>query len=93
MKNVFGADLFKNLVGTRRRNDVDVTALHRRQYDVMCLLVILPPLPPPPPPPNILNLAPPPTNVQNLPTPIILHLQKLILQILSCTNAHVSNRK
>ena len=38
----------------------DVVTLHRRQYDVMCLMGICPPPPPPPPPPpTVLNLPTP----------------------------------
>ena len=58
MRNVIIWHLFiKNLVGTRRRNDVDATSLRRH--------VPAGNFPPPPPnskpcPPQILNLAPPP---------------------------------
>ena len=61
--------LIKNLMGTRRRNDVDATSL--RRIDVVttscaCWEFGTPwppqnsePCPPPPPPPNILNLPTP----------------------------------
>ena len=68
MRNVIIWHWFiKNLVGTRRQNDVDVTSL--RRIDVIttsCACWEFGPFLAPSP--NILNLAPPPLNILNLPT-------------------------
>ena len=61
--------LIKNLMGTRRRNDVDATSL--RRIDVVSTSCACWEFGPPTlAPPKILNLAPPP-NILNLPTPMI----------------------
>ena len=66
MKNVIIWHWFiKNLVGTWRRNTSMRRLLHRRQYDVMCLLGISAP-----PPPQYSKPSPPPPNILNLPTPM-----------------------
>ena len=69
MRNVIIWHLFiKNLVGTRRRNDVDATSL--RRIDVVMTSCACWEFPPP----QILNLAPPPPppNILNLPTPMVM---------------------
>ena len=70
MRNIIWHWFIKNLVGTWRRNDVEMTSMRRRNVASTSLRRHVPtgnlaPLGPP----NILNLGPP--NILNLPTPMI----------------------
>ena len=70
--------LIKNLMGTRRRNDVDATSL--RRIDVVTTSCACWEFGPPLGPLKILNLGP--RNILNLPTPMVLYFSVARLSVI-----------